>query len=240
MADGSIKILNQIATVFIKIKEKGQKPFTFQEECLVMPMAETTSNQLLLCAESASKYGFLKILKRPELVKGDIDEIEALPESYSALDEVGRIKNEKLLEEYHKGVGPEGFARVEPVSFELRDKEKGFTADHRHPSLKNTEIITNQVKEWLDKGKIRPSTSEYSSAVTVAPKPDAPGRVCIDARTLNEYIKGNENPIPRLDDLFACKQFIGAKYFAKLDLKSAYTQIPLEEKCKHLSAFKTP
>ncbi|GKT31169.1 unnamed protein product, partial [Aduncisulcus paluster] len=87
---------------------------------------------------------------------------------------------------------------------------------------------------------IRPSTSEYSSAVTVAPKPDSPGRVCIDARTLNEYIKGNENPIPRLDDLFACKQFIGAKYFAKLDLKSAYTQIPLEEKCKHLSAFKTP
>ncbi|GKT21790.1 hypothetical protein ADUPG1_011982, partial [Aduncisulcus paluster] len=221
LANGSEMVINEIATVYVKVEGIAGKNLNFKEECLVMPMSVDSRHQLLLCAETAHKTGLVEIKSLPKIDLDEDDGLEEdlLPDSFDALSEKGRTKVERLLLEYKGRIKSEEFAKVTPVSFELRDPDSVYVADHRHHSLEKTTVINNQIKEWLSQGKIRPSTSEFSSNVTVAPKPDSPGRVCIDCKPLNRLIKGNEFPMPRLDDIFCNSQFIGKKIFAKLDLK---------------------
>ncbi|GKT25046.1 hypothetical protein ADUPG1_012915 [Aduncisulcus paluster] len=88
---------------------------------------------------------------------------DLMPDSFDTLSDEGRMKVERLLMSYKGRIKPDEFAKVTPVSFELRDPDYIYMADHRHHSLEKTTVINNQIKEWLAQGKIRPSTSEFSS-----------------------------------------------------------------------------
>ncbi|GKT25510.1 hypothetical protein ADUPG1_004646, partial [Aduncisulcus paluster] len=163
-------------------------------------MKSGTSYRLLLSANTSEKQGLLQftnLLPKEDAPEEEEEEPEVVAPSFSALNDEGRRIVKDLLDTYWKEVSPEEFARVEPIEFTLKDPDKVFKAAHRHHTLKNTKIINDQIEEWLKDGKIRPSTSEFSSALTVAPKKDSAGRVCVDARTFNKHIVGNEYPLPR-------------------------------------------
>ena len=57
-----------------------------------------------------------------------------------------------------------------------------------------------QLKELLDKGFIRPSTSPWGASVLVAKKRGKTLRLCIDYRQLNGVTIQNRYPLPRIDD----------------------------------------
>ena len=48
--------------------------------------------------------------------------------------------------------------------------------------------------------------------------------------TINEVAFTETCPLPRADELFA--KFSGGKFFSKLDLSSAYIQLPLDDEAK--------
>jgi len=62
--------------------------------------------------------------------------------------------------------------------------------------------LKNQLKELLDKGFIRPSSSEWGCPVLFVKKKDQSLRMCVDYRPLNAVTIKNQYPLPRIDILF--------------------------------------
>ncbi|CAF1570065.1 unnamed protein product [Adineta ricciae] len=104
-------------------------------------------------------------------------------------------------------------------------------------SLKETQIINDQIKEMLDNRIIRPSSSPWSSPVVIIPKKDGSPRFCVDYRRLNLITERDVYPLPRIDDII--DRLAGSQYFSTLDLKAGYWQIPIAEEDKKKTAFVT-
>ncbi|KAD3640201.1 hypothetical protein E3N88_29424 [Mikania micrantha] len=97
--------------------------------------------------------------------------------------------------------------------------------------------LSNQLQELLDKGFIRPSFSPWGASVLFVKKKDGTFRMCIDYRELNKLTIKNRYPLPRIDDLF--DQLQGAQYFSKIDLRSGYHQLRIQEEDIPKTAFRT-
>lgn len=67
------------------------------------------------------------------------------------------------------------------------------------------EVFKKQVKELLENGIIRPSSSSCG-----------PWRMCMDFRSLNKITVKNHYPLPHIDDWL--DQLKHANYFTRLDL----------------------
>ena len=66
--------------------------------------------------------------------------------------------------------------------------------------MRAKEFETSGVSKMLLNKVIRPSKPEWASPVVLAPKNDGTLRFCVDYRKLNEVIKKDSYPIPRMDD----------------------------------------
>ena len=102
-----------------------------------------------------------------------------------------------------------------------------------HLKDKATEIID----EYLTNDIIRPSKSEYNSPILLVTKPSCDKvRVTIDYRMLNSKCKKDAFATPRIDDIV--DKLHGRKFFSKIDVKSAFHNIPIAEEDKHKTAFR--
>eukprot|EP00253_Pinus_taeda_P020588 PITA_20588 len=102
------------------------------------------------------------------------------------------------------------------------------------PELQELQI---QLKELLDIGHIRPSTSPWGTLVIFVKKKDGSLRLCIDYRDLNRATVKNQYPMPQIDDLF--NQMKGVAVFSKIDLRSGYHQLRISENDISKTAFRT-
>nr|GEY70768.1 hypothetical protein [Tanacetum cinerariifolium] len=66
---------------------------------------------------------------------------------------------------------------------------------------------------------------------------DGSMRMCIDYRELNKVMVKNVYPLPRIDDLY--DQLQGARWFLKIDLRSGYHQLKVQEEDIPKTAFRT-
>jgi hypothetical protein len=62
-------------------------------------------------------------------------------------------------------------------------------------------------------------------------------RMCVDYRSLNEVTIKNKYPLPRIEDPF--DQMKGASIFSKIDLRSEYHQLKIQESDILKTAFRT-
>jgi hypothetical protein len=76
--------------------------------------------------------------------------------------------------------------------------------------------LKEHIKELLEKGFIRPSSSPWGAPVIFVLKKDGTQRLCVDYRALNEVTVKNKYPLPMIDDLF--DQLCGVCVFSKIDL----------------------
>ncbi|GJW19818.1 putative reverse transcriptase domain-containing protein [Tanacetum coccineum] len=97
--------------------------------------------------------------------------------------------------------------------------------------------LSEQLKELSDKGFIRPSSSPWGAPVLFVKKKDGSFRMCIDYRELNKLTVKNRYPLPRIDDLF--DQLQGSSVYSKIDLRSGYHQLRVQEEDIPKTAFRT-
>jgi hypothetical protein len=83
--------------------------------------------------------------------------------------------------------------------------------------------LKEHIKELLEKGFIRPSSSPWGSPAIFFSKKDGTQRLCVDYRALNEVSIKNKYPLPRIDDFFG--QLCGVCLFSKIDIQSGYHQL---------------
>jgi len=97
--------------------------------------------------------------------------------------------------------------------------------------------LKTQLKELLDKGFIRPSSSEWGCSALFVKKKDQSLRMCVDYRPLTAVTIKNKYPLPQIDILF--DQLSKAKVFSKIDLRSGYHQINIRPQHIPKTAFST-
>jgi hypothetical protein len=90
------------------------------------------------------------------------------------------------------------------------------------------------LKDLLDKGYIRPSSSPWGCPALFAKKKDEALRLCV-GRLLNVISIKNKYPLSHIDILF--DQLAGAQVFPKIDLHSGYHQIKIRAKDISKTAF---
>lgn len=113
------------------------------------------------------------------------------------------------------------------------------------PAKQNAGPWKKLLDEHLAAGRMRPSSSEYSSPAFVVPKrkngapdPDVPPRWVNDYRELNKNTIRDEFPLPRVDDILAdCGQ---GKIFGKMDITNSFFQTRVHPDDIHLTAVRTP
>ena len=91
------------------------------------------------------------------------------------------------------------------------------------------------IEDLKAKGVIRNSTSPWASPIVLVHKKDGGVRPCVDYRKVNELVKPDDFPLPRIQD---CLDAVaGSQLFSTFDLTSGYFQIPLKEEYIPKSAF---
>ena len=142
-------------------------------------------------------------------------------------------KHSIVFNDLPPGLPPDrGFEHV----IELEQGAKPIiTTPYRHPRGYKEEI-EKTIKELLDMGFIRPSSSPFASSVVLVKKKDGTMRMCIDYRALNKKTIKNRYPIPRIDELI--DELHGVVYFSKIDLRSGYHQIRMRREDVEKTAFR--
>jgi hypothetical protein len=101
-----------------------------------------------------------------------------------------------------------------------------YKAPHRVVTPELAEL-KEHINELLEKGFIHPSSSPRGAPLIFVPKKDDTQRLCMDYHALNEVTVKNKYMLPRIDDLF--NQLHGACVFSKIDLRSGYHQLKIQE-----------
>jgi hypothetical protein len=129
-------------------------------------------------------------------------------------------------------VFPEEFSGMPPdrdIEFVIELKPSTapiYKTSYRMATLELAEL-KEHIKELVEKGFIRPSSSLWRAPVIFVPKKDGTQRLCMDYRALNEVTIKNKYMLPRIDDLF--DQLCGACVFSKIDLRLGYHQLMIRE-----------
>ena len=80
--------------------------------------------------------------------------------------------------------------------------------------------------------------NRWAAPIVAVPKASGEVRICGDYRlTVNKVTPLEQYPLPRAEELFT--KFQGSTVFSQLDLKSAYNQLPLDEKSRQFLAINT-
>lgn len=90
---------------------------------------------------------------------------------------------------------------------------------YHYSSIQNGEIEA-QLKEMLQNGVVRHSTSAFASSVLLVRKKDGSWRFCIDYRQLNNMTLKHKHLMPVVEELL--DKLSGAKVFTKLDFCAGY------------------
>ena len=95
-----------------------------------------------------------------------------------------------------------------------------------------------EFESLMSQGIIRPSSSNWSSALHVVPKKNGDIRPCGDYRALNSRTVEDRYPVPNVQEFSS--QLSGSKIFSRIDLVKAFHQIPVHPPDIPKTAIITP
>lgn len=120
------------------------------------------------------------------------------------------------------------------MSIMLKDAKPVCYKPYRLP-FKERAILREKIKDLLDAGIIRESSSEFASPVILVRKKDGDHRLCVDYRSLNKQMIKEVYPIPNIEEQLNCLS--DKKYFTSLDCSQGFHQIPIAPDSISKTAF---
>ena len=106
----------------------------------------------------------------------------------------------------------------------------------RIPAVKR-EIERTEIQKMVDRKIIEPSVSPWCSNLVIVTRKDKAPRICVDYRKVNETLKKDSYPLPRMDDCI--DSLTGMSFFSTMDLCSGYWQIGIAPEDREITAFAT-
>ena len=99
--------------------------------------------------------------------------------------------------------------------------------------------VDSEIDRLLKLGVLTPvDHSDWATPIVVIPKKDNSVRICGDFKvTVNPNLQIDQYPLPKIDDIFA--NLSGGKHFTKLDLRTAYMQMEMEDESKEYLTINT-
>ncbi|KAI0992153.1 hypothetical protein K3495_g16033, partial [Podosphaera aphanis] len=97
-------------------------------------------------------------------------------------------------------------------------------------------VLRKTLTELSEKGWIRPSNSPAAAPVLFARKPNGGLRFCVDYRGLNAKTIPDRYPLPLFRETL--RQLSKARWFTKLDVKSAFHRIRIRDGDEWMTAFR--
>lgn len=117
----------------------------------------------------------------------------------------------------------------------------GNAKPHAEPLRRRPVVHRNetrqQVRKMLEQGVIEESSSPWAAAYVLAKKKSGELRLCIDFRKLDDVTKKNVYPLPNIEDCI--ESLAGKKFFSQLDMASGFWQLPLTQRAREMTAFRT-
>lgn len=92
-------------------------------------------------------------------------------------------------------------------------------------------------RAWNSTFNDKMSLLGFNQAKTHMQKKNGEHRLCIDFRPLNAVTKKWVHPLPNIEDCL--DTLSGKKFFSQIDFSSGFWQIPMDDKSKELTAFRT-
>ena len=130
-------------------------------------------------------------------------------------DEIGCLKDRTVNLTVHANAVPK-FFKPRPVPFLLKDMVE-----------KQKQGIISSVQ-----------TSSWAAPIVPVVKKNGKMRICGDYKiTVNQASPTETYPLPTAEELFA--KLAGGKFFTKLDMSSAYLQLPLDDESKKYTTINT-
>ena len=125
-------------------------------------------------------------------------------------------------------------------SFTVQDGATGVIHAPRRIAFAKRPEVKKELDRQVKLGILVPVSdpTDWVNSMVVAEKKDGSVRICIDPKDLNKVIKREHFQIPTKEEVLA--QMAGAKHFSKLDAKSGFHQIRLDEKSSLMTTFNTP
>lgn len=123
------------------------------------------------------------------------------------------------------------------IEIELKDSNV-FYFNPRRLSYYEKNELQKILDTLLSQKVIRPSSSEYSSAIVLVKKKNGELRLCVDYRELNKRTVRDRYPLPLIDDHLDTLR--GKNYFTCIDLKDGFHHISVAENSRKFTSFVTP
>ena len=98
--------------------------------------------------------------------------------------------------------------------------------------------IRKELKNMMDTGIVKESSSPYASPLVVVKKKDGSNRMCVDYQKLNLVTVADPAPMTTAENLFG--KLEKCQYYSTIDLSKGYWQIPVAEEDIHKTAFVFP
>ena len=231
-------ILDRLTPSKVKIKPYHSEPIAVYGEARCSVTYGSTSipviwhiisgsSEAVLSGNAALQLGIIQLNKvddtfQPILMiesnKNDLQDILArYPQNFTGL---GKLKDYKAKLHVDSSIKP---VNVPSYSFP-------YHLQHR-AQLAIDEMIQNDVIEEHPSNEPAP----WVSNSVLSPKDDGSVRVTMNAKNVNKALISSNIPIPKHEDIKT--KLSGARIFSKMDLKSAFWQVELDEGSRYLTVF---
>ena len=157
-----------------------------------------------------------------------VNSLESLPPLKEVLEKHAEVFNDQL-----------GCLQGQEIKLIVKENAQPKFFKPRTVPLVLRGRVEAELQRLEEKGIISPvQFSQWAAPIVPVVKRDGNVRICGDYKvTINQAIKTESYPLPRVDELFA--NLSGGKYFSKLDLSNAYLQLPIEEVSKEFLVINT-